>query len=64
MMSPADQGCRASGPALRRSGVLLIDKPAGPTSTDVVRGVRRRLQTRRVGHCGTLDPDATGLLVV
>ena len=45
-------------------GVLLIDKPAGPTSADVVRTLRRTLQTRRVGHCGTLDPDATGLLVI
>ena len=46
------------------SGVLLVDKPAGPTSHDVVSRVRRRLGTRRVGHAGTLDPAATGLLVV
>ncbi len=46
------------------SGVLLVDKPAGPTSHDVVSQVRRRLGTRRVGHAGTLDPAATGLLVV
>ena len=46
------------------SGVLVIDKPAGCTSHDVVARVRRRLQTRRVGHCGTLDPMATGVLVV
>lgn len=47
-----------------RSGVLLVDKPAGPTSHDVVSIVRRKLGTRRVGHAGTLDPAATGLLVV
>lgn len=45
-------------------GLLLVDKPAGLTSHDVVNRVRRSLQTRRVGHAGTLDPDATGLLVV
>lgn len=45
-------------------GILLVDKPAGCTSHDVVDVVRRRLQTRRVGHAGTLDPLATGALVV
>ena len=45
-------------------GVLLLDKPAGVTSHDVVRHVRRALRVRRVGHGGTLDPMATGLLVV
>ena len=45
-------------------GVLLVDKPAGRTSHDVVADVRRKLRTRRVGHAGTLDPGATGLLVV
>lgn len=45
-------------------GVLLVDKPAGPTSHDVVSWVRWVLGVRRVGHCGTLDPAATGLLVV
>lgn len=44
--------------------MLLLDKPAGPTSHDVVSTVRRSLGTRRVGHAGTLDPGATGLLVV
>lgn len=47
-----------------KSGVLLVDKPHGPTSHDVVATVRRKLGTRRVGHAGTLDPAATGLLVV
>ena len=47
------------------NGVLLIDKPAGPTSHDVVAGVRRALgRSAKVGHAGTLDPFATGLLLV
>src|SRR5438270_12659690 len=45
-------------------GVLIIDKPAGLTSHDVVARVRRILSERRVGHTGTLDPFATGVLVV
>jgi tRNA pseudouridine55 synthase len=43
---------------------VLVDKPAGPTSHDVVQRVRRALGTRAVGHTGTLDPFASGLLVV
>ena len=43
-------------------GVLVIDKPSGPTSHDIVARVRRALQTKRVGHTGTLDPLATGVL--
>ena len=46
------------------NGVLLIDKPAGLTSHDVVGRVRRLFGTRRVGHTGTLDPMATGVLVL
>lgn len=45
-------------------GLLLIDKPGGITSHDAVAAVRRALQTRKVGHAGTLDPMATGLLVI
>lgn len=45
-------------------GVLLVDKPIGMSSHDVVNRVRRMLGTRRVGHAGTLDPLATGVLVV
>jgi tRNA pseudouridine55 synthase len=45
-------------------GILIIDKPAGMTSHDVVARVRRTLSERRVGHTGTLDPFATGVLVV
>lgn len=46
------------------TGLLLVDKPAGWTSHDVVAKVRRLLNTRKVGHAGTLDPMATGLLVL
>jgi tRNA pseudouridine55 synthase len=45
-------------------GVLVVDKPAGMTSHDVVDEIRRRLGTKKVGHAGTLDPDATGVLVI
>jgi tRNA pseudouridine55 synthase len=47
-----------------RSGILFIDKPAGLTSHDVVSRVRKRAGTRKVGHAGTLDPMATGLLTL
>jgi tRNA pseudouridine55 synthase len=45
------------------SGVLVVDKPRGPTSHDVVARLRRTLATREIGHAGTLDPMATGVLV-
>jgi tRNA pseudouridine55 synthase len=45
-------------------GAILIDKPAGPTSHDVVDAIRRRFAIKKVGHCGTLDPNATGLLII
>lgn len=45
-------------------GVLVVDKPPGVTSHDVVDAVRRQLKTRRVGHAGTLDPGATGILLL
>ncbi len=45
-------------------GVLIIDKEAGPTSHDVVDGIRKILKTRKVGHTGTLDPAATGVLPI
>jgi tRNA pseudouridine55 synthase len=45
-------------------GALLIDKPAGPTSHDVVDEIRRYFRIKKVGHCGTLDPNATGLLII
>src|SRR5215813_3494481 len=45
-------------------GALLIDKPAGMTSHDVVDKIRRHFDVKKVGHCGTLDPNATGLLII
>ena len=53
-----------NNPANPFDGILLIDKPAGPTSHDIVDRVRRKLKMRRVGHAGTLDPAATGLLII
>ncbi|HWM90615.1 MAG TPA: tRNA pseudouridine(55) synthase TruB [Thermoanaerobaculia bacterium] len=47
-----------------RDGLLLIDKEPGLTSHDVVQRVRRVLKQKKIGHCGTLDPDATGLLLL
>ncbi|HKC97180.1 MAG TPA: tRNA pseudouridine(55) synthase TruB [Methylomirabilota bacterium] len=47
-----------------RSGILVVDKGRGATSFDVVAVVRRRLGVRRIGHAGTLDPDATGVLPI
>src|ERR1700744_1417811 len=45
-------------------GAILVDKPAGPTAHDVVDAIRRKFGIKKVGHCGTLDPNATGLLIV
>ncbi len=46
------------------NGIILIDKPAGPTSADVVRQIKFRVKPARVGHLGTLDPFATGVLPI
>ena len=46
------------------NGILIVDKPAGLTSHDVVMRVRRMLGTKRIGHTGTLDPFATGVMVL
>lgn len=45
-------------------GAILIDKPSGSTSHDVVDAIRRQFGIKKVGHCGTLDPNATGLLII
>jgi tRNA pseudouridine55 synthase len=45
-------------------GILLVDKPSGPTSHDVVSRIRRHFHLKKVGHGGTLDPQATGLLII
>lgn len=67
--APASRGSRAPRDAGPRrptadDGVLVVDKPGGWTSHDVVARVRRLASTRKVGHAGTLDPMATGVLVV
>lgn len=62
--APGDDG--ASGQGQRQpaaDGLIIVDKPAGMTSHDVVARIRRLAGTRRVGHAGTLDPMATGVLV-
>ena len=46
------------------NGIILVNKPSGYTSHDIVGILRKKLKTKKVGHCGTLDPDATGVLVV
>jgi tRNA pseudouridine55 synthase len=51
-------------PAKEMEGVLLVDKPTGMTSHDVVYRLRRKLSMQRIGHAGTLDPMATGVLVM
>ncbi|WP_441286053.1 tRNA pseudouridine synthase B [Sorangium sp. KYC3313] len=55
---------RATSRGARPEGVLVIDKPRGPTSHDVVARLRRALGVKRIGHAGTLDPMASGVLVV
>jgi tRNA pseudouridine55 synthase len=55
---------KASSEFTKYDGALLVDKPAGPTSHDVVDAIRHYFGIAKAGHCGTLDPSATGLLVV
>lgn len=55
---------RVTGGAPAPCGVLIVDKPSGPTSHDVVAEARRRYRTRQVGHAGTLDPMASGVLLL
>lgn len=59
-MTPTDSKQKPQPP----SGILIVDKPQGMTSHDVVSRVRRLVHTRKVGHAGTLDPMATGVLVI
>ena len=51
-------------PSQTIDGVILVDKAEGMTSHDVVALARRKLGTKKIGHCGTLDPIATGLLLL
>src|SRR4029079_3320995 len=60
--SPAEMARSSLGPGL--DGIIVIAKPAGPTSHDIVALVRRLAATKRVGHGGTLDPFASGVLPV
>ena len=46
------------------NGILVVDKPTGPTSHDIVAQARRFFKTKRVGHAGTLDPMASGVLLI
>ena len=62
MSDPSRVG--ALRPVGLHDGVLLVDKPSGPTSHDIVDLIRRRFRFDKVGHGGTLDPQATGLLVL
>ncbi len=61
---PRDRDARLNSTGKPVDGILLIDKPAGMTSHDVVAAVRRALGGVKTGHAGTLDPFATGLLIV
>ena len=61
---PAPRTCPVSGGTPAPDGLLVVDKPAGWTSHDVVARCRRLARTRKVGHAGTLDPMATGVLVL
>ena len=61
---PARSAGRAQPPRVTPDGLIIVDKPAGWTSHDVVSRMRRLASTRRVGHAGTLDPMATGVLVI
>lgn len=63
-MSKKTRTLPPNAPGTESSGVVLIDKPAGWTSHDVVSRTRKLAGTRKVGHAGTLDPMATGLLVI
>lgn len=56
--------CKMINGDKKMDGIILVNKPAGMTSHDVVNKLRKILHTKKVGHCGTLDPDATGVLVV
>lgn len=53
-----------NNPALVPQGVILIDKPVGKTSFSLVATLRRRLGVKKIGHCGTLDPLASGLMIL
>jgi tRNA pseudouridine55 synthase len=61
---PTEPSPAPAGPPQAPDGLVIVDKPAGWTSHDVVAKARRILRTRKIGHAGTLDPMATGVLVL
>lgn len=63
-VSPATAPTGSTVAKSAASGILLLDKPPGPTSHDLVAQTRRLLGTRKVGHAGTLDPMASGLMIL
>lgn len=63
-MRPVTRGTRPKEPTTAAEGLLLVDKPGGVSSHDVVAVARRALREKRIGHAGTLDPFATGLLIL
>jgi tRNA pseudouridine55 synthase len=63
-MPPSPRATRPKEPTTAAEGLLLVDKPAGVSSHDVVAVARRALHEKRIGHAGTLDPFATGLLIL
>ncbi|MFI5232638.1 MAG: tRNA pseudouridine(55) synthase TruB [Gemmatimonadales bacterium] len=63
-MPPSPRAARPKEPTTAAEGLLLVDKPAGVSSHDVVAIARRALHEKRIGHAGTLDPFATGLLIL
>ncbi len=63
-MGPVSPSKLAGACATPEPGVLVVDKPVGPTSHDIVSWIRWALRVKAVGHCGTLDPAASGVLVV
>ena len=64
MTATVQPASRDAWPGIRQGAVLLVDKPAGWTSFDVANKVRHLFGVRKVGHAGTLDPAATGLLIL
>lgn len=62
--SASDSREKTSRVLAQQSGALLIDKPSGMTSFDVIRDLKRRFGIKKIGHSGTLDPLATGLLII
>ena len=50
--------------SLKAQGLLLVNKPSGPTTYDLIRWIKRKIKNTKIGHCGTLDPLAAGLVII